>query len=102
MPRLSPLFEALASPPRRRILFALLDCDADETITVAPDALPFECSDPRRLRVELRHVHLPYLSEHDFVDWRRHERAVAPGPEFEPVREPLAALRQYVTENRRA
>lgn len=83
-------------------MFALLDCDPDETVTVEPDAAPFECSDLRTLRVELRHVHLPYLSEHGFVDWRRNEQAIAPGPEFEPLREPLDALREYVEENESA
>lgn len=95
MPRLSPLFEALASPRRRRIMFALLDCGPDETISIEPEADLFDCSDPRTLRVELRHVHLPHLAQHDFVDWRRDSEEIAPGPAFGPIREPLAVLRQY-------
>lgn len=80
-------------------MFALLDCAPDETVSVEPDADLFERPDSRRLQIELQHVHLPYLSEYGFVDWRRTEQQIAPGPEFEPVREPLAAVRQYAEEN---
>jgi len=80
-------------------MFALLDCAPDEAVSVEPNAGLFERSDLRALQIELRHVHLPYLSEYGFVDWCRTEQRVSPGPEFEPVREPLAALRQYAEAN---
>lgn len=87
------LFDALADEQRRWILFSLLERGGSINIDSPPDGLERES-----LIVERRHVHLPKLDKYGFIEWRRNERVVEPGPRFEAV-EPTLRL---MAENRDA
>jgi len=80
------VFEALSARPRRRVVSALVDVP-DERRVPLPDAIqPATLDrDRERLRVELRHRHLPMLADADYVRWDADRLTVQPGPEFAEV-----------------
>lgn len=88
---LDQAFTTLGSPPRRRILVALLEQNprSKEEFT-GLEYWPKD-RDDEAVRVGLHHNHLPKLQEAGFVDWDRRTGRVTRGPEFEAI-EPLLVL----------
>ena len=80
------VFEALSARPRRRVVSALVDVP-DERRVLLPDAIqPATLDrDRERLRVELRHRHLPMLADAGYVRWDEKRLTVQCGPEFAEV-----------------
>lgn len=99
---LDQIFSVLSDRHRRQLLLGLLRYDSltrrdDREIRAVDDA-----TDPRKLRTEMRHVHLPKLEEAGFIEWERAAETVARGPAFdriEPVlrgvAEPIKASSDY-------
>ncbi|WP_290818771.1 hypothetical protein [Halovivax sp.] len=82
-------FEIVASDHRRRALKVLRAADGPvsegEIATrtaerLAENSPPERSPDERdRIRIMLRHVHLPMLAEADLVEWDRERQLVVPG-----------------------
>lgn len=89
-------FEALAAAPRRRLVAALLDAGGDPV--PLPDAAraPDPGSDPEHLRLELRHCHLPLLSDAGYVEWDRSPFRAARAARFEELEAVVGGLRTNV------
>lgn len=81
------LFDALSDGKRRRILFTLLEREGPVDIDPPPD----DVSDRYRAAVERRHIHLPKLADHEFVEWNQRTDTVARGPRFAEI-EPMLRL----------
>jgi hypothetical protein len=107
MSDVSALFRLLADEHRRYLLFALCDVDTlhvPEDLGTrgqvrpdrsgaggVPDGTQREPTD-HRVRIELRHNHLPKLEEAGLVEWDRETGTVSRGPEFEAVEPALRLL----------
>jgi hypothetical protein len=104
----STLFELLAAPERRRVLFALCDAERIEVPDDVRNRQTVELAaghdegrerrrtgDPEQLTVQLYHRHLPKLAAADVVEWDRESGTVTRGAAFADV-EPSLSL---VTEN---
>ncbi|QCC47268.1 hypothetical protein [Halobellus limi] len=82
--RWDQLYEALASQPRRTIIFSLLKAPEDQWLSL-PDAAdsPMQPMDSQEPRIELRHHHLPKLADAGYVRWESDPFRVRRGPHFE-------------------
>jgi len=79
--------DAVAVKQRRRLLFALLECDeGSEQFALVPDGGRFDPDE--EFRLSMKHVHLPKLADLGYVDWDRESDTVTRGPQFDAV-EPL-------------
>ncbi|WP_436347420.1 hypothetical protein [Natronorubrum sp. FCH18a] len=85
------LFNALANPERRRILFDLAKQPESVNIDSPPDAL----ADGGDAAIERHHVHLPALAEHGFIDWYPSANAIEAGPRFDEIRPILTVLADH-------
>ena len=101
------IFEALADEYRRRLLVDLLDHASQpisrpsgaswEIAEANEDLLREHLSSSRAVDgadedlLRVRHVHLPKLADHGFVEWDRDAHVVARGPRFDEIR-PLLEL----------
>lgn len=83
-------FRLLANRHRRRFLLRFTEIDPNEEVAV-PDDLAFLGEDMETIATELRHTHLPMLSEAGVVDWDRGASTVRRGPLFDEL-EPLLDL----------
>lgn len=83
-------FRLLADRHRRRLLLRFAEADPDEEAAV-PDDLAFLGEDLETIGTELRHTHLPMLSEAGVVDWDRGANTVRRGPLFDEL-QPLLEL----------
>jgi predicted transcriptional regulator len=91
---LDDLYRAIADGRRRELLFALVEHNPQEEISI-PDDVPPGDRDRRRVHVEMVHNHLPLLEEMGFIEWDREAHHVVKGPQFTAVRPVLEALREY-------
>jgi len=86
-------FRVLASEPRRQLLLSLLDAPGDERVTLPDAAEPSDrFVDREGLCVELRHNHLPQLSQAGYVTWTADPFVAERGPAFEEVGAVLETL----------
>lgn len=82
--------DVLADIQRRNLLLALLEHNPqDDTPVVA--AHPEREADAIKRLVKMRHVHLPKLVEHGFIEWNEETHEVTKGPNFDEIR-PLLEL----------
>ncbi len=77
-------FDALGDPARRAILLSLLD---------GPTTIELDGGN----RVELRHNHLPRLTDAGYVEWDSGEKQLSRGPAFEEI-EPLLRTTAAIAE----
>lgn len=84
---LDSMMETLSSEGRRFVLLWLLD-DSDE---LHLDDLG-GATDPKGIRSQLHHVHLPKLDEAGYVEWDREADVVSRGPMFEEIEPVLRVL----------
>ncbi|MFC3959814.1 hypothetical protein [Halovivax cerinus] len=77
------LYDALSAEPRREVIISLLEAPPEQGLPL-PDAAvsPNQTVDPDTLAVQLRHHHLPVLSDGGYVDWDRDAFVVERGPNF--------------------
>ncbi|MEY7848474.1 hypothetical protein AB7C87_04640 [Natrarchaeobius sp. A-rgal3] len=84
--RWDEVFRAVSAEPRRQLIVSVMDCPEGEPASLPEAAVSQELSiDPRRLRNELQHVHLPLLSDLGFVEWESDPFVAFRGPRFEEV-----------------
>ncbi|TYT61385.1 hypothetical protein FYC77_13525 [Natrialba swarupiae] len=82
--RWDEVFKAVSAEPRRQIVVSVMDYPEDEPASLPEAATnPNRPADPVRLRSELRHTHLPMLSDMGFVEWESDPFVVFRGPRFE-------------------
>ncbi|QSG02622.1 hypothetical protein [Natranaeroarchaeum sulfidigenes] len=89
------VFSVLDAEPRRQIVTSLLDADGSVPLpesAVNPNASP----DPKELRLELYHKHLPVLAEHGFIEWEADPFVAERGPRFGEVAIVFEALYTHV------
>jgi hypothetical protein len=80
------VFDALSSEPRRQIVVELLDVPVGRSVPLPDVAVnPNLPMDSERLRLRLRHQHLPKLAEYGYVEWDDDPLCASRGPEFEEV-----------------
>ncbi|QCC60404.1 hypothetical protein NP511_00150 [Natrinema thermotolerans] len=78
------IFEILAAEPRRQIVDALLDAPAGESVPLPEVATnPSIDTDLERVRLRLRHHHLPLLERERIVEWEREPLRAYRGCNFE-------------------
>lgn len=84
--RWNDVFAALSAEPRRQLIFALLDRAEGDGAPLPESAVnPNVPVDPDRLRIELRHTHLPMLEDLGYVEWDADPLVAYRGPDFEAV-----------------
>ena len=83
-------FRALADSRRRQLLTALLEHNPQQELSVF-DADELGGSNEKREKIEFRHVHLPMLEEHGYIEWDRESHTIVKGPNFTEI-EPLLEL----------
>ena len=77
------VFNALSAEPRRQLIVSLLDAPSDRDVSLPESAVnPNVPPDPDTLRMELRHHHLPMLSDFGFVEWDTDPLVASRGPQF--------------------
>jgi len=91
--RWDDVFAALSAEPRRQIVLSLLDAAPSESVPLPESAVnPNVPPDPKELRRELHHRHLPMLADLEFVTWDRDPLVAVRGPRFEQVAAVFDAL----------
>ncbi|WP_336327341.1 hypothetical protein [Halovenus sp. HT40] len=91
--RWNTVFKALSAEPRRQIIVSLLDTPPDESVPLPESAVnPNVPQDSKSLRRELHHVHLPMLSEMDFVVSKSEPLVASRGPQFDEAATVLETL----------
>jgi hypothetical protein len=96
--RWDEVFRALSAEPRRQLAVSLLDAPPDGTAPLPESAAnPNVPVDPERLRRRLRHVHLPLLSELEFVAWESDPLRARRGARFREVAVVLESLHEAAT-----
>ncbi|MBO4247488.1 hypothetical protein IL252_06605 [Halomicrobium sp. IBSBa] len=97
--RWDTMLRALAAEPRRRLVIALADARADETLAL-PEAA--HSSPPQRdqdlLHRQLVHLHLPTLAEADLIEWDREPLRARRGPRFAEVAALVDLLHEHAEE----
>ena len=94
--RWDEVFRALSVEPRRQVIVALLDA---ETAPLPESAInPNVPADPETLRVDLRHNHLPKLTEMEFIEWESEPFRASRGPRFDEVAVVFESLYSASTE----
>lgn len=87
------VFTALSAEPRRQIVDELMTVPAGESIPLPDAAANSNAStDPDRLRLGLRHRHLPLLEEAGLVEWETDPFRAYRGRDFEAVSVVLESL----------
>lgn len=89
--------QSLAAADRRRLLAELVARDTRSAVQL-PDDLATAVDDERAMLLRMRHIHLPKLANHGFVDWDRKQHVVWPGPRFDEVEPLVRLLRDHADE----
>ncbi|MFP8952255.1 hypothetical protein ACLI4Z_04660 [Natrialbaceae archaeon A-arb3/5] len=75
--------DVLSAEPRREIIISLLEVPREQWLSLPEAAVsPNQSMDPETLALELRHHHLPVLTEAEYVRWKREPFCVQRGPHF--------------------
>ena len=97
--RWDQIFRAISAEPRRQLVVSLLDHPPDESVPLPESAIsPTVPSDPKELRTELVHKHLPMLTEIGLVRWDSDPLVASRGPRFDEVAIVFDALHARATE----
>lgn len=83
-PGVDRVLEALSNRERRHLLIELRDGRVDHEFDV-------ETRGEDRWGLQLRHTHLPKLTEWGFIEWNQDTGEIAAGPRFDEI-EPLLDL----------
>ncbi len=84
-------FRALTDPYRRQLLVALLEHNPQDDDDRDPLNIVDDDREPKVLKSELIHVHLPLLEEMGYIQWDRDSNQIRKGPNWEDI-EPLLTL----------
>ncbi|WIV68320.1 DUF7344 domain-containing protein [Natrialbaceae archaeon AArc-T1-2] len=91
--RWNRVFEVLSAEPRRQLLTTLADAPAGRHVSLPDAAVPPNGSvDHDRIRIHLRHRHLPMLADGGFVEWKRDPFRAWRGPTFDQAAVVLESL----------
>lgn len=93
--RWDTVFDALSAEPRRQLVVSLRDADGEPVSLPEAAVNPNVPVDPGRLRIRLRHHHLPLLADNGFVEWDDEPLRAYRGPRFDEAAIVFEAL--YVT-----
>lgn len=87
------VFKAVSAEPRRQLVASLLDTPPEASVPLPESAInPTVPADPRSLRQELHHCHLPMLADMEFIEWETEPFVARRGPRFEEVAGVFEAL----------
>jgi len=81
---------------RRKLLMALMDHNPQDDTPSVP--VSSEDSDSIERFVQMKHVHLPKLVDHGFIEWDRDTHEVTKGENFEEIRPLLELLDDHEDE----
>lgn len=84
----SRIFDALANPYRRQLLFALFEADPRDDVALDPLELLTQkdtIGNNRATQISMRHTHLPKLDEMGFIEWDQASDECSKGPEWEEI-----------------
>lgn len=91
--RWDAVFRALSAEPRRQLVVSLSDAPPEQSVPLPESAMNRTVPrEPDRLRIDLRHNHLPTLAESGFVDWETEPLAASRGPRFREIAAVCEAL----------
>ena len=85
--RLDDQFSVLSNHHRRQLLLALADNDPP----VSEDVVETDGGN-RDQAIEMQHVHLPLLADHEVIKWNEKIGEVAKGPQFDAIEPLLTAI----------
>ncbi|WP_311173586.1 hypothetical protein [Halobellus ordinarius] len=91
------MVDALANVQRRKLLIALLAHNPQDDSPVVLAESDEEADAVERL-ITMRHVHLPKLVDHGFIEWKEESREVIKGPKFDEIRPLLELLDEHEDE----
>lgn len=91
------MVDALADVQRRKLLVALLEHNPQNDSPVVIADSESEADALGRL-ITMNHVHLPKLTEYDFIEWDRETHEVAKGVNFDEIRPLLELLDDHEDE----
>ncbi len=87
------VFGALAAEPRRQIVLSLSEAPPDRRLSLPQAANPpYMLRDPEPLAVELRHTHLPVLTDEELIVWDADPFQVGRGSRFDEVATVMEAV----------
>lgn len=91
------MLHVLSNVQRRKLLVALLEHNPQDD---SPRVVGESAAEAGALTsmIEMHHVHLPKLEEHEFILWDRETNEVSKGSEFEEIRPLLELLRDHEDE----
>jgi predicted transcriptional regulator len=90
------MLDVMSHIQRRKLLMALMDHNPqDDTLSVPAGS---EDVDSIERLVQMKHVHLPKLVDHGFVEWNRDTHEVTKGPNFDEIRPLLELLDDHKDE----
>ncbi|ODR83267.1 hypothetical protein BG842_09920 [Haladaptatus sp. W1] len=92
---LDDVFDVLANRYRRRLLFALIDHNAQDDSTRVSADVTIEDENANHLKIQMVHTHLPKLDERGLIEWNRDSNQVEKGARFEDIRPLLELIRDH-------
>jgi len=92
-PGMDRILGLLSKRQRRQILFAL----NKERVENESDVVTRD-SDAEKVRLELRHNHLPRLEEAGYIEWDRDTGRISKGPRFQEIQPFLELLENHADE----
>ena len=84
-PAFDRALRAMANPYRRQLLVALLDHNPQDDDDLDPLDITSGAGEPKVLKIELVHNHLPLLEELGCIAWDRDTNEISKGPRWTEV-----------------
>jgi hypothetical protein len=87
------VFRVLSQEPRRELVLSLADRSESEWVALPDAALSRHYPESReKLRITLRHKHLPALADNGYVVWRESPLEARRGPNFDELEAVLGVI----------
>lgn len=93
---LDDMLDVMSHIQRRKLLMALIEHNPQDDTP----SIPVDSGDETSIEqfVQMKHVHLPKLVNHGFIEWDQDTHEVTKGPNFEQIRPLLELLDEHKDE----